>query len=51
MTKVVFDGYKKANPESKSVKENFFTLKSTVSVSGYNGEVYGGDVYYPVFDE
>jgi hypothetical protein len=41
----------KANPERKCVKENYFAAKPATSVSGYNGEIYEGDVDFSVFDE
>lgn len=43
MTKAVYDGYKKANPEADSIKKGWFSKKS-IKVRDYDGDIYGGDV-------
>ena len=48
MTKAVYDGYRHAKPNAKSITEKWYSLRK-VKVSGYTGEVYGGDVIYNEF--
>lgn len=50
MTKVVWDGYKRAHPQSLSVVNSWFK-KQSVKVPGYTGEIYGGDVYKSAFKQ
>jgi adenylate cyclase len=50
MTKEVYDGYKKANPNDKTVTESWgWKVQDGVTVSGYNGAVYGGNVIWNAF--
>lgn len=44
MTQAVYDGYKKARPESNAVKNSYYT-KQDIAVKDYEGVVYGGDVF------
>jgi len=46
MTASVWQGFKKAKPNSTIVEKSLFR-KVGVRVSGYAGEVYGGDVIFP----
>ncbi len=48
MTKSVFDGFVKTNPNDKSVKGNWW-YSQDVSVAGYGDTVYGGDVIFTMF--
>lgn len=43
MTEAVYNGYKKENPNTDSIKNDWWTLKSR-KISDYTGKVYGGDV-------
>jgi adenylate cyclase len=45
MTKDVYDGYVKANPESTTVKNNYLTEQDKDLYPGYT--IYEGDMYYP----
>jgi adenylate cyclase len=50
MTKEVYDGYKKANPNAKSVTESWgWKVQSGISVSGYSGDIYGADIVFGEF--
>jgi class 3 adenylate cyclase len=49
MTEAVFKGFKSANPDTLSIQKGWWTPKS-VSVPGYAGKVYGGDVIKEIFD-
>jgi hypothetical protein len=49
MTKAVYEGFRKARPNTDSIKNNWFA-KVDVAVPGYSGEVYGGNVYKLAFD-
>jgi adenylate cyclase len=46
MTAAVWQGFKKAKPNSNSVQKSLFR-KVDVRVPGYSGEVYGGAVIFP----
>jgi hypothetical protein len=46
MTSAVWQGFKKAMPASKSVRDALFA-KITVEVPGYTGDVYGGGAIFP----
>ena len=48
MTQAVYDGFRMAAPHDESIVNNWFAQVS-VSVSGYNGIVYGGNVTYKAF--
>jgi len=50
MTAPVYNGFKAARPDDKSVKGGWFT-KVAVEVPGYTGDVYGGDVHFTAFNE
>ncbi|QXJ40683.1 Adenylate and Guanylate cyclase catalytic domain protein (plasmid) [Parageobacillus caldoxylosilyticus] len=52
MTKEVYDGYKKANPNNKTITESWgWKVQKGVSVSGYSGDIYGGDIIWSGFKE
>ncbi|REE81586.1 adenylate/guanylate cyclase family protein [Paenibacillus taihuensis] len=51
MTKAVYDGFKRANPDRKCIKENYFKSQPTISVQGFKGDIYGGNVHFTVFNE
>ncbi len=52
MTKEVYDGYKKANPNDKTITEPWgWKVQKGVSVSGYSGDIYGEDIIFGVFRE
>lgn len=46
LTAAVWTGFKKAMPDSTSVQKSLFK-KVGVKVSGYSGDVFGGDAIYP----
>jgi class 3 adenylate cyclase len=46
MTSSVWQGFKKAMPDSKSVRDALFA-KVAVEVPGYTGDVYGGGAIFP----
>lgn len=48
MTKVVWDGFRLAQPQDVSVKNGWFKSVK-VDVPGYSGEVFGGDVIWTSF--
>ncbi|ATU94457.1 adenylate/guanylate cyclase domain-containing protein [Phyllobacterium zundukense] len=50
MTNDVYEGFKASRPDSLSIKNGWFK-KINVKVPGYEGEVYGGDVFYTAFQE
>lgn len=50
MTAPVYNGFKAARPDDKSVKGGWFK-KVAVEVPGYTGDVYGGDVHFTAFNE
>jgi class 3 adenylate cyclase len=50
MTAAVWQGFKKAKPNSNIVKEPLFR-KIAVEVSGYSGDVFGGDVVFAQLKE
>ncbi|MGX5433377.1 adenylate/guanylate cyclase domain-containing protein [Bacillus toyonensis] len=49
MSKEVYEGFKKAVPSDASIEKNLWHIQKDVSISGYNGEVYGGDVIFTSF--
>ena len=46
LTSAVWNGFKKAKPNSLSVQNSLFN-KVAVEVPGHSGETYGGDVVFP----
>ena len=50
MTAPVYNGFKTARPDDSSIKYGWFK-KVTLEVSGYTGDVYGGDVHFIAFRE
>jgi len=46
MTQAVLDGFKAAQPDDNTIKKNLWKEQS-LTVSGYGGRVFGGDVIYP----
>jgi adenylate cyclase len=50
MTAPVYNGFRIARPEDKSIKNGWFA-KVDVEVPGYRGDVYGGDVHFTTFTE
>lgn len=48
MTQPVYDGFRKAAPDDQSVKNGWWKSKA-VTVPGYTGRVYGGDVHFNAF--
>lgn len=50
MTGAVYNGLKRAYPESDYIKKSLFT-KQQVTVRDYDGEVFGGNVIFPVVKE
>lgn len=48
MTAPVFNGFKAARPNDDTIKNAWFK-KVAIEVSGYTGEVFGGDVHFKVF--
>jgi adenylate cyclase len=48
MTKVVYDGYRAAQPNAKSITERWYK-EYALKVPGYTGKVYGGDVIWLAF--
>ena len=48
MTEPVLAGFKRANPEDLSVKKGWWTSQN-LTVLGYNGKIYGGDVIFLEF--
>jgi len=50
MTSQVWDEFRRAKPDDNSVKQSLFK-KIKVNAAGYSGEVYGGDVIFPVLKE
>ncbi|MGO8150436.1 adenylate/guanylate cyclase domain-containing protein [Rhizobium leguminosarum] len=52
MTKLVYDEYRNACPDDKAVKHNWFQkVSGRLTVSGYDGDIYGGDVHFTAFSE
>jgi hypothetical protein len=45
MTQSVFEGFKTANPDAKSIKEGWFK-KIDFHIDEYKGEIFGGDVIW-----
>jgi adenylate cyclase len=45
MTKAVYDGFAKSNPNADSVKNGWWS-KKVLNVRDYDGDIYGGDVIY-----
>jgi hypothetical protein len=45
MTDAVFDGFRKADPQRDSIRRGLWKPVS-LSVPGYSGGVYGGDVIF-----
>lgn len=43
MSEVVYNGYKKENPNADSIRNNWWKIKSR-KIPDYNGKVYGGDL-------
>ncbi|WP_425080378.1 adenylate/guanylate cyclase domain-containing protein [Ruegeria arenilitoris] len=50
MTREVFSGYEKACPDAKSIKNGWYKKKA-VKIPEYNGDIFGGDVIFTIFDE
>lgn len=50
MTKEVYDGYKKACPEDKSITKNWYKKVDT-TIRDFSGDVYSGDVFFTVVEE
>jgi adenylate cyclase len=50
MTAAVFSGYKVENPDERGLKENWWT-KQSASIKEYQGDIYGGDVYFTAAKE
>ncbi len=50
MTHRVYDGLKKEHPEADYLTKNMFS-KKTMDVRDYVGDVYGGDVIFPIVKE
>lgn len=48
MTAAVFNGFKAARPNDKTLKNDWFK-KVAVNVPGYTGDVFGGDVHFKAF--
>ena len=48
MTKRVFDGFRSARPQDRSIQNNWFT-SIDVKIPDYNDGVYGGDVVFTAF--
>lgn len=48
MTQAVFDGYRKASPNAPAVVNDWYK-QVPVSVAGYDGNVFGGDVIFSAF--
>jgi adenylate cyclase len=52
MTKEVYDGFKKANPNEKSITESWgWKVQNGITIPGYSGDIYGGDVIFTTFKE
>lgn len=51
MTEEVFEGYKNSNPEEESIVKQWWRIQSGTSISGYSGKIYGGNVYYEIFEK
>ncbi|TBG08447.1 adenylate/guanylate cyclase domain-containing protein [Rhizobium leguminosarum] len=49
MTKLVYDRFKQACPDDSSIKNGWFKKIDRLTVTGYSGDVYGGDVIFSVF--
>jgi hypothetical protein len=45
MTQSVYEGLKKSHPKDKGIQEGWWT-KQSVSVKGYDGTIFGGDVIF-----
>ncbi|MDT8843801.1 adenylate/guanylate cyclase domain-containing protein [Paraburkholderia fungorum] len=45
MTSSVYDGYRKENPAAQSITQSWYR-RYEISVPGYNGQIYGGDVIF-----
>ena len=43
----VWNGFKRAQPNSTSVQQGFFK-KVTVTVPGYTDDIFGGQAEYPI---
>lgn len=50
MTMPVYNGFKAARPDDATIKNGWFK-KVAVEVSGYTGDVYGGDVHFKAFKQ
>lgn len=50
MTKAVFDGFQMARPGAPEIRNSWFEL-CDVTVPGYSGQVYGGDVIFTIFKQ
>ena len=50
MTAPVFNGFKAARPNDDTIKNGWFK-KVVVEVSGYTGDVFGGDVHFKAFKQ
>ena len=48
MTQSVFDGFRVASPTDPSIQNSWWSRQG-LSVSGYNGVIYGGDVWFTTF--
>jgi adenylate cyclase len=49
MTAPVYQGFRKAKPDADSIKGGWWTERKGLSVPGYTGKVYGGDVIFTAF--
>ncbi|EGR0207714.1 adenylate/guanylate cyclase domain-containing protein [Vibrio vulnificus] len=50
MTKEVYNGYKNACPDDKSILNNWYK-KVDISIRDFSGDVYSGDVFFTVVEE
>lgn len=49
MSKSVYYGFKKLNPDRDSIKKEYWKVQD-LEVNGYSDEVYGGDVYFSAIE-
>lgn len=46
MTAPVFEGFKRENPQRDSILNGWWSVQPSLSLPGYSGTVYGGDVHF-----
>lgn len=51
MTEPVYRRFKSENPTADSVTKGWYSKRPGLSVPGYSGTIYGGDVYFTAFKE